>query len=335
MKLFIGSKEVDQPATPRFFNILDVDEHSLAPQELRVYQTESNTRSGNMRNWGFAWYADHLYAPNRTKGLVKYDRDLNVLANYLFPVAGHTPVEPGKSVRNAAQFDRPHQVACLGRKIYVCDSGHNLLKVFDPDTKTFRSIGFDPRKNWINSVNLIDDEINIVFHNHGWSDLVVLDTDLRPKYEKRRIGICAHHVWWMNGERWTCSSREGTLRAIDSDRVIQLGGYLRGVAIFDRYLIVGVSRERNSNSLDQLLPQPTTAHREISTSGLVFLDMKTLSVAGTIEFQDLANAANYRMPYIFEVRVVDVLDDALRVAEPLSFGNIERFLYLRRTLAGN
>jgi hypothetical protein len=338
MKLFVGTKEIDQPGAARFFNILDIDDDSLAPRELRAYQTDSDIRSGNMRNWGFAWHADHLYAPNRTRGLVKYDRDLNILAHHPCPPATGLSYKPDQASQGDAQFDRPHQIACLEHRIFVCDSGHNLLRVFDPETESFQSITFDARRNWINSVNLINDEINVVFHNHGWSDLVALDMNLKPRYERNRIGVCAHHVWSMQGERWTCSSIEGKLRSIDSTRVIELGGYPRGVAMSGRWLVIGISRTRESNSLQQdLRPRaPAVQPRPvISTSGLVFLDLETLAVAGTIEFQDLSNNPDYRMPFIFEVRALDVQDSALHSAGPLRIGNIDRFQRLQRTFQGN
>jgi hypothetical protein len=138
MKLFIGTKEVDQPTALRFFNILEIDDQSLVPRELRAYQTDSETWSGNMRNWGFAWHRDHLYAPNRTRGLVQYDRDLNVLATWPCPIARGPTWKPEPSLPPDAQFDRPHQIACLDERIFICDSGHNLLRVFDPRTQTQR-----------------------------------------------------------------------------------------------------------------------------------------------------------------------------------------------------
>jgi hypothetical protein len=334
MKLLIGTKEVDQPTAQRFFNVLEIDDQSLAPRDLRAYQADSDASAGNMRNWGFAWHADHLYAPNRTRGLVKYDRDLNVLATFPCPLARGPVWKPEPSLQGDAQFDRPHQVACLEDRIFICDSGHNLLRVFDPRTGTVQSIGFDARRNWINSVNLINGEIHIVFHNHGWSDLVTLDADFRPRHEKNRIGVCAHHVWSMQGERWTCSSQEGKLRSIDSARVVELGGYPRGVAISGRWLIIGISRMRRSSSLQPGLPpqaMETRSRPAISSSGLVFLDREALTVEGAIEFHDLANDPDYRMPFVFEVRLLDVPDEALNSNGALKFGNIDRYLRLRRT----
>jgi hypothetical protein len=337
MRLFIGTKEVDQPAAPRYFNILDVDEQTLLPRALRAYQADGEARSGNMRNWGFAWHGEHLYAPNRAQGLMKYDRNLNTLATFPCPNAPRVSHKPEQVPQDAAQFDRPHQIACLDNRIFICDSGHNLLRVFDIDSGTFRSVGFDARRNWINSINLINGEITVVFHNHGWSDMLALDMELKPRYEKSRIGVCAHHVWSMGGERWTCSSLEGRLRSIDSPRVVEIGGYPRGVAMFNQLLIIGVSRTRASASLPPgFSPQAiaNSSRPAISTSGLVFLDMHTLAVRGTIEFQGLANNPEYQMPYLFELRVLDVCDAALHTSQPLKFGNIDRFLHLQRTIVG-
>jgi len=264
---------------------------------------------------------------------LQYDRDLNLTATYPCPPAGDAIFKPEPPPDGVAQFDRPHQIACLGHRIFICDSGHNLLRVFDIKCGTFQSIGFGTQSNWINSVNLIGEEIHVVFHNHGWSDLLVLDHNLNPLREIRRIGVCAHHVWSMRGERWTCSSLEGKLRCIDSRRSIDLGGYPRGVAISGRWLIVGISRTRTSNSLQRgLPPRSATPNPVVSTSGLVFLDIETLAVTRTIEFHELSGDPNYRMPFVFEVRVLDVLDPALHSEQPLRFGNIDRFQILQRTL---
>jgi hypothetical protein len=333
MKLLIGTKEIDEPGAARFFNILEVSEQSLAPRELRAYQTDDTSRSGNMRNWGFAWHADHLYAPNRNQGLLQYDQDLNVTATYPCLPAADAGFKPAPSPYGMAQFDRPHQIACLGQRVFICDSGHNLLRVFDIASRTFQSIGFGTQRNWINSVNLIGDEIHVVFHNHGWSDLLVLDHNLIIRREIRRIGVCAHHIWSMRGERWICSSLEGKLRSIDSDRSIDLGGYPRGVAMSGRWLIVGISKTRTSNSLERGLPPRAATQRPVvGNSGLAFLDMETLAITRTIEFHELSGDPNYRMPFVFEVRMLDVLDPALHSEQPLRLGNIDRFQILQRTL---
>jgi hypothetical protein len=91
---------------------------------------------------------------------------------------------------------------------------------------------------------------------------VTLDANLQPRHEKNRIGVCAHHVWTMQGERWTCSS-----------------------------------------------------------------------LGGTIEFDKLANDPGYRMPFVFEVRLMEVRDEALGSNGILNFGNIDRHLHLLRTFS--
>ena len=331
MKLFIGTKEIDRPDAPRYFNLLDLDSNSWTSRELRVYQTDTHPPYLNMRNWGFACDGDHLYAPNRRHGLVKYDRDLNVVATYPGSFPDNPRYRPEQSQGAPVQFDRPHQVASIDGKIFVCDSGCNLLKVFDLSTETFRCVAFETSKNWINSVNLIEGKIHLVFHNHGWSDLVVLDRDLNLLYEKRRIGLCAHNIWQMNGERWTCSSLEGKLRSIDSGRSVDLGGYTRGVAVSGGFLLVGISQVRESQSLRHFPFDPVAGRPEIAGSGLVVLDTATLAVVGRIEFADLARDPDYRMPFLFEVRLVGQFDQAQASTGLLGLGDIERFLTRRVT----
>ncbi|HLX29227.1 MAG TPA: hypothetical protein VKV24_12160 [Casimicrobiaceae bacterium] len=91
-----------------------------------------------------------------------------------------------------------------------------------------------------NSFHVVDDDIALLAHNHGASDLHFFDRRTRAWRRSIPLGRHSHNVW-LDGDAYvTCSSIEGRLVST-SGWTLETGGFPRGVCFDGEHRAVGIS----------------------------------------------------------------------------------------------
>jgi uncharacterized protein (TIGR03032 family) len=99
-------------------------------------------------------------------------------------------------------------------------------------------------------------------------------------------GLCMpHSPRWHRGQLWFLASGEGRLLRLADDgstqTVAELPGFVRGLAFFDRYALVGLSQVRESTVFAGL---PLTARADQRQCGIHLVDIETGTVLGLLRF---------------------------------------------------
>jgi hypothetical protein len=318
MRLYIGCTGVGI--------VVDIDDKSLNLTNCISYQ-----HPDRLSNFGFAWFEDRLYAASDETGLIEYNHKLEVVSKYYDPneytkqspwsgqklphfMATQNRVEP----TILTQFDRPHQLLTINGRIYVTDTGHEQIRIFNPKDKTWfspvviQSLLKDKIVNWFNSINYIDNRLLFVAHNHSWSTLLAFDNDMNFVSATDDIGFTAHNIWKMHDKLWTLSSGEGRLQTIDQSTSINLGGFLRGVSLSEDFLIIGVNPIRTSATIAPGVKRPVRSKGAIlgdsPTLGMAIFDAKTLEF---LKFIDLPE----KLLAVLDVKLLNERDYAIHVDE--------------------
>lgn len=135
-----------------------------------------------------------------------------------------------------------HQIAWFDDRLFVTCSFDDAIAVFD-GTRWERWIpelpqevaAARPRRDaandryHYNSFFVEPEQIVLLAHNHGPSNLDWFDRRSRAFRRTLPLGVQAHNVWHEGHRLWTCSSMEGKLVADDGSEVVT-GGFPRGVA---------------------------------------------------------------------------------------------------------
>lgn len=146
-----------------------------------------------------------------------------------------------------------HQIAWFDDRLFVTCSFDDAIAVFDgagwerwtPQlprdvaARRSRSDAEHDRYHY-NSFLLLDDEVALLAHNHGPSNVDFFDRRSRSFRRTLPLGVQAHNLWYEGDRLWTCSSIEGRLVADDGE-AIATGGFPRGVAFDGRARAFGLS----------------------------------------------------------------------------------------------
>ena len=118
-----------------------------------------------------------------------------------------------------------------------------------------------------------------------------------------------HSPRWHRGQLWFLASGEGRLMRLGADgsaqTVAELPGFTRGLALFDRYALVGLSQVRESAVFAGL---PLTARTEQRQCGVHLVDIEKGAVIGLLRFSG-------DVQEIFDVQILPHRAPALIEAE--------------------
>jgi hypothetical protein len=78
-----------------------------------------------------------------------------------------------------------------------------------------------------NTIEVFDDKICLVAHNHGDSELMFFDHPHQAPIQRISLGRIAHNVWRENGDFFTCSSGDGKILSTAGFE-LEIGGFVRG-----------------------------------------------------------------------------------------------------------
>jgi len=140
-----------------------------------------------------------------------------------------------------------HGIASLEDRIWITCSFDNFVAIFDPATETW-SKWYPPLDapvrdkdvNHFNTIIKIGDQVGLLAHNWGPSQILFFRYPLLELDSVRPLGVQAHNIFWIDGSLATCSSAEGCLLA-ESGWQLRTGGFPRGFAAGDRRRLVGIS----------------------------------------------------------------------------------------------
>jgi len=302
MKLFVGvktySRRLEQEST---FYIININERLKATMLYKARGVNPHTK------WGFAWDNDTLYCTDADEGILEYDKSVVLKNKHSVATFVGAPEKQGNADNIGNMFNRPHQKLKVGKYVYFTDTAHNEIKRFDVDTKKVISKSFLGQK-WLNTINYINDDLYIVAHNTGKpSALIKTDLDLNILDITRNIGFANHNVWEMGGKLWTCDSEGGFIKTLDGTQVVDIGEYPRGIAMNDKYLLVGVTKKRTSITKYQVRFRKVKSDI-VTTGGIAILNRDTLEIS---KFINLASVLDCALTDVFEIRLMDEKDHAM------------------------
>ena len=94
--------------------------------------------------------------------------------------------------------------------------------------------------NHFNSLALKGDDLWLLAHNRGGSEILHFDIPTRTLRSREALGHQAHNLWRIGGRWHTCSSAEGAVVGAAGLRV-PTGGFPRGIAKLPQGWAVGIS----------------------------------------------------------------------------------------------
>ena len=151
-----------------------------------------------------------------------------------------------------------HEILWKNGKLWVTCSFDNMIAVLDESSGSWESwypFGPTPQPpydvNHLNSLAFDAGDLCVIAHNRGPSELLRFDPTSRALLSRTPFGIQSHNIRrTREGALITCSSGDGTLVSLQGWR-LEVGGFTRGIAIFEDETYVGVSEiaERQERDL--------------------------------------------------------------------------------------
>lgn len=139
-----------------------------------------------------------------------------------------------------------HEIKWHRQHLWVTCSFDNMVAVRSPrgDWQQWYPLG-EPTGavrdiNHFNSLALQGDDLWLLAHNRGASEILHFDIPTRTLRSRQALGQQAHNLWRAGGAWHTCSSAEGAVIGTTGLRVAT-GGFPRGVAKLPGGWAVGIS----------------------------------------------------------------------------------------------
>lgn len=148
-----------------------------------------------------------------------------------------------------------HDITWSGNCLWVTCSYDNMIAIWDGFSwEQWYPLGKSDVEPWdrnhFNTFFFEGEDIWLVAHNKGPSELMQFNRNSRELKSKIALGNQAHNLWRENGNLYTCSSGEGAVVGTDGLRV-ETGGFPRGVAFGSGLRCIGISElaERKARDL--------------------------------------------------------------------------------------
>lgn len=139
-----------------------------------------------------------------------------------------------------------HEIKWHRNHLWVTCSHDNMLAVRTPDGQwqQWYPLGEPEGEardiNHFNSLCLDGDDLWLLAHNRGPSEILRFDLASRALRQRAPLGRQAHNLWRLGGAWHTCSSADGAIVGEDGCSV-PTGGFPRGIARLPGGWAVGVS----------------------------------------------------------------------------------------------
>lgn len=241
--------------------------------------------------YGITWDSDYIYFGHRNKqhpnvGIV------SVMASD-YSVINQVP----------GNFPDVHQILYANDKLYITVTAHNSIAIFDGkelimknwtsttlDLNHINSIWFDDEYFWLCYHNKISNQN--IFHN---SQIIKMDKELTSIIEFFEFGKGIHNVYIDDEWLYTCDSASNSLYALNihtkEQKSVDIGMWIRGLAVTDDYIIVGGSIIGKNDE-----------DRQKGDAKVYLLNRDTLEVLDIKLFKDIGA--------VYEIRIINEHDHA-------------------------
>jgi hypothetical protein len=138
-----------------------------------------------------------------------------------------------------------HQIFFHRGALHVTCSHDDMIAVFENGTWDAWCPSPDP-EDWgrdahhFNSIWASEDDLFLLAHNNGPSEIWRFRLDDRTLMERVPIGGLAHNVWERDGDLFVCNSRMGAVESVGGTR-LRVGGFVRGAVATDDITAIGIS----------------------------------------------------------------------------------------------
>jgi hypothetical protein len=145
-----------------------------------------------------------------------------------------------------------HEIAWFDERLWVTCSFDDMIAIFDgtrwerwtpevPERDSDRPVrDAENDRHHYNSFFFADDEIALLAHNHGPSDVHCFERRSRSFRRTIPLGRQAHNIWRVGDALLTCSSIEGKLVGSDGWE-LATGGFPRGICSTATHRAIGIS----------------------------------------------------------------------------------------------
>lgn len=238
----------------------------------------------NTLYYGITWDNNYIYLGNRNYSY--YNTGIISVMNSDYKVIDQVP----------GTFPQIHQILYANEKLYITVTMHNSIAIFDGQgtvvknwTSTIKDL------NHINSIWFDGEYFWICYHNKVTSDkvfyssqIIKMDKELTSIIEFFEFSKDIHNVY-MDGEwLYTCDSKSNKFCALNihtkEQKFVDIGMWLRGLAVTDDYIIVGGS-----------IIGKTDKERENGDAKVYLLNRDTLEVLDTKLFKDVGAVTEIRV----------------------------------------
>jgi len=193
------------------------------------------------------------------------------------------------------EFRQLHQILFANDNLYVTSPEDNAIDVIgdggarrrmnwtgeQTDVNHINSVWFDGHSFWVCYHNLCAAE------SDKSSRVVRLDAELHVVEEEFTIGKSIHNVFVTSEFVYTCNSGEGLFsrlhRYTGQKLEVNLGPWVRGLAVTDEFFLVGTSRKGDRKT------------REEGDTVVHLLDRKTLQEVDSRRFKDFGAVYSMRV----------------------------------------
>ena len=138
-----------------------------------------------------------------------------------------------------------HQILWHDNKLWITCCYDNMVAIYDGQGwQRWFPLG-EPQSeskdvNHFNTLSVFGDELCVVAHNNGPSELLFFSLPSLGLLRSIALGNQAHNVWKYRSEWLSCSSGEGMIKGSEEFELIT-GGFPRGVAFTEKEIVIGVS----------------------------------------------------------------------------------------------
>jgi hypothetical protein len=225
--------------------LVSTTHHLLAidPEQERIWKVHS----GKGLYFGISSGRDHrIYVACRnttlgadSESVRSSERGSVISLNSCFQVCEElTPPFPARDLHGMAWFDD---------KLWITCAFDNLIAIYDCNLRSWRRWypAPDPTQrdrdiHHINTVRLIGNQVFIVAHQFGSSQLMVYDYPTLDLHSSIPLGRMAHDVFSFRGKLATCSSADGYIVNCQGEK-LRTGNFPRGVAVSGDGNLLGMS----------------------------------------------------------------------------------------------
>jgi len=225
---------------------------NLMTQTSRIFHDSASSKNGIASYYGITWNKDNIYIVGTPYECTRLDQVRTLLlcldkdGNTLYDIN----IPPQHKIAHV------HQIQCYKNKIFLVDTKHNAIRIFDLAYRTWSKFYPDPSRtdkdtNHFNSIWFDRNEERMYIVSHGKdntqvgvfnpSQLWTFDANDFSLVSKYEYGEYAHNAVSYKDRMLVCSSKNGVILSSPEEVFLKASPHPRGIVIHEPYLFVGKS----------------------------------------------------------------------------------------------